>query len=60
MLQKVMFLIGWVFVTIGISSTTSDAIIIPALLVAAGLGLIKAVEVMEGGQNEEDTERARS
>lgn len=60
MLQKIMFFIGWVFVTIGISSTTSDAIIGPALMVVIGLALIKAVEVMEGGQNEEDTERARS
>lgn len=60
MLQKVMFFIGWVFVTIGISTTTNDAIIGPALMVVIGLALIKAVEVMEGGKNEEDTERARS
>lgn len=46
MLQKVMFFIGWIFVTLGISTTSSDAILVPALMVAAGLGLIKAVELM--------------
>lgn len=46
MLQKVMFFIGWVFVTLGISITSSDAIIVPALMVAIGLGFIKAVELM--------------
>ena len=60
MLQRIIFFIGWVCVSVGVSITSSDAIIIPALLVAAGLGLIKAVEVIEGGQNEEDTKRARS
>ena len=50
MLQRIMFLIGWIMITLGISITTSDAIIVPALMVAAGLGLIKAVELMEEGR----------
>lgn len=60
MLQKVMFFIGWVFVTLGISITSSDAIIVPAFMVAIGLGFIKAVELMGRANNEKDTERPRS
>ena len=48
MLQRLIYLIGWIFVALGVSTTTSDAIIVPAALVFIGLICIKFVSVTEG------------
>lgn len=47
---QVIYFIGWALIALGITTTTSDAILIPALMVAIGLTFIKAVELMEEGR----------
>jgi len=50
MLERVIYFIGWTLIALGITTTTSDAIIVPALMVLIGFGFIKAVEHLEEGR----------
>lgn len=45
---QVMRVIAWVLIALGMSTTNDNAILVPALMVLAGMVMLKLSEVLDG------------